>query len=73
MPGSRMAETAGDPMIASQRCPDHALPPWAIDTIHDGVPRAAFRAAGPFALHTALNRIALSLQYRGGTYERYTD
>ena len=53
--------------------PTMSSPPWAVDTIHDGVPRAAFRAAGPFAPHTALNRIALSLQYRGGTYERYTE
>jgi hypothetical protein len=52
---------------------DPALPPYAIDMIRDGVPRAAFLTAGPFALHTALNRIALSLHARGGTYERYTE
>jgi hypothetical protein len=52
---------------------DPALPPNAIDTIRDGITAAAFRAAGPFAMHKALNSIALSLQARGGTYVRYTE
>jgi hypothetical protein len=61
--------------LLSRRNPayDPALPSYAIDTIRDGIIAAAFRAAGPFAMHKALNSIALSLQARGGTYVRYTE
>jgi hypothetical protein len=71
--GRRVGQFGGNGKKRVDPAYDPALPPYAIDMIRDGVPRAAFRSAGPFALHTALNRIALSLQARGGTYERYTE